>query len=62
MIYDDMIIYYIYTIKKKFAKSDFCQINSVFTSQWAFYFFLLDVMNFCMELSKTEVTARVSFT
>ena len=29
------------TAWKKFAESDFCQINSVFTSQWAFSCFLL---------------------
>ena len=32
MIYDDMNIYYNYTMKK-FAESDFSQINSVYTSQ-----------------------------
>ena len=60
MIYDDRNIYC--TIKN--SLSDFSPIDSVFTSQLALIlkknFF--NVMNFCMELSKTEFIARVSFT
>ena len=55
--------YIIITPKNIFAKSDkLSNKQGIHLIMSLFFFLFINDMNFCMELSKTEFTARVSFT
>ena len=60
MIYDDMNIYYNYTMKK-IPRSQTFEKKLVYSPENEPFLFFY-VMNFCKELSKTESIGRVSFT
>ena len=61
MIYDDKNIYYNYTMKYICKDRQIVKLT-MYSPHNEPFVFSINVMNFCMELSKTEFTARVSFT
>ena len=64
MIYDGINIYYNYTMKKicRVILSSHKQCIHLTISLFLVFFFFFNVLNFCMEVSKTEFIARVIFT